>query len=53
MNTISLRFMENWPIMCFDYHKYTHLFWTTDKLGRYHGYSKYMVICMKNKVIEK
>ena len=29
--------------MCFGYHKYTHLFWSTDKLGIYHAYRKYTV----------
>ena len=33
MNTISLSFMENRPIICFGYQKYTHIFRSTDKLG--------------------
>ena len=51
MNTTSLSFTENGPIMCFGYHKYTQLFLTTDKLGIYHVYRKYTVFCMQNKVI--
>ena len=47
------KFYENRPIMCFGYHKYTHLFWSTDKLGIYHDYVKYTVFCMKIIVIEK
>ena len=31
-------FYENRPTMCFGYHKYTHLFWSTDKLDIYHVY---------------
>ena len=38
--------------MCFGYHKYTHLFWSTDKLGIYHVYRKYTVFCMQNTIIE-
>ena len=34
----KLKFYENRAIMCFGYHKYTHLFWSTDKLGIYHVY---------------
>ena len=34
----KFKFQENRPIMCFGYHKYTHLFWSTDKLGNYHVY---------------
>ena len=49
----KLKFYENRPIMCFDYHKYTHLFWSTDKRGIYHVYMKYMVFCVQNIVIEK
>ena len=37
--------------MCFGYHKYTHLFWSTDKLGIYHVYRKYTVFCMQNTII--
>ena len=37
--------------MCFGYHKYTHLFWSTDKLGIYHAYRKYTVL--QNTIIEK
>ena len=33
------KFYENRLIMCFGYHKYTHLFWSTDKLGIYHVYA--------------
>ena len=32
----KLKFYENRPNMCFGYHKYTYLFWSTDKLGIYH-----------------
>ena len=35
--------------MCFGYHKYTHLFWSTDKLGIYR---KYTVVCMQKIIIE-
>ena len=49
----KLKFFENRPIMCFGYHKYSHLFWSTDKLGMYHVYMKYTVFCMQNIVIEK
>ena len=31
-------FYENRPKMCFGYRKYTHLFWSTDKLDIYHVY---------------
>ena len=34
----KLTFYENRPIMCFGYHKFTHLFWSTDKLNIYHLY---------------
>ena len=34
----KLKFYENRPIMCFGYHKYTHIFWSTDKLGISHVY---------------
>ena len=47
------KFYENRPIMCFGYHKYTHLFWSTDKLGIYHVYVKHTVFCMQIIVIEK
>ena len=33
----KLKFYENRPIVCFGNHKYTHLFWSTDKLGIYYG----------------
>ena len=36
----------------FGYHKYTHLFWSTDKLGIYHFYRKHTVFCMQNTIIE-
>ena len=39
--------------ICFGYHKYAHLFWSTDKLGIYHVYRKYTVFCLQNIVIEK
>ena len=39
--------------MCFGYHKYTHLFWSTDKLGIYHVYRKITVFSMQNIVIEE
>ena len=48
MNTIRLPFMENRPIMCFGYHKYTHLIWSTDKLDIYR---KSTVFCMHREII--
>ena len=47
------KFYRNRPNMCFGYHKYTHLFWSTDKLGIYHVYVRYKVFCMQIIVIEK
>ena len=32
----KLTFYKNRPITCFGYHKYTHLFLSTDKLDIYH-----------------
>ena len=51
----KLKFYENRPIMCFGYHEYTYLFWSTDKLGIHHVYiyMKYAVFCMQYIVIEK
>ena len=47
-------FYENRPMMCFGYRKYTHLFWSTDKLDIYHVYIYEIYgFCMQNIVIEK
>ena len=43
-------FTENGPIMYFGYLKYTHLFWSTDKM---YIYRKSTVCCMQNIVVEK
>ena len=41
-------------MMCFGYRKYTHLFWSTDKLDIYHVYIYEIYgFCMQNIVIEK
>ena len=41
MNNISISFTRTDQLCVFGYHKYTHIFWSTDKLGIYHVYVKY------------
>ena len=53
MNNISISFTRTDQLCVFGYHKYTHIFWSTDKLGIYHVYVKYTVFCMQIIVIEK